>query len=86
MDKETELIIKWLNENGHAKVTSKIIPLDNGNFRPVVDVIYNCLQQVKKFDLADVGGNEVACDHDYKPIGGGFEKRCSNCNHKTIVE
>jgi hypothetical protein len=43
-------------------------------------------QQVKKFDLADVGGNEVACDHDYKPIGGGFEKRCSNCNHKTIVE
>ena len=43
-------------------------------------------QKVKSVDLADVGGNEVACDHDYKPIGGGFEKRCVKCNYRTVVE
>jgi len=66
---EREQVIKWLNENGHAKVTSKILPLDNGHFRPVVEVIMGCLQQVKKCDLADVGGNEVElCDYcDKRP-------------------
>ena len=61
-----EQVIKWLNDNGHAKVTSKIIPLDNGHFRPVVEVIMGCLEQVKSVDLDSVGGSLLSNLHvDY---------------------
>jgi len=68
-----EQVIKWLNDNGHAKVTSKIIPLDNGNFRPVVDVIMGCLEQVKSVDLDDVGETFNECTTQ---IG---MNRCTSC-------
>jgi len=39
-------------------------------------------QQVKSVDLADVGGNEVECDHNY-PSENGWSihqpQHCSNC-------
>jgi len=85
-----EQVIKWLNDNGHAKVTSKIIPLDNGNFRPVVDVIMSCLEQVNSVDLAGVVGRseQVKCpncelDYDKEEIEM-FRGLCESCRDRAF--
>ena len=35
-------------------------------------------QQVKKFDLADVGGNEVACNHNFNRVSD-CQIKCDKC-------
>ncbi len=40
-------------------------------------------EPVKTCDLADVG---ELCDHDYKPLGCGFDKVCVKCDKKVSIE
>ena len=48
-----------------------------------VDEWLDCRQQVNSVDLADVG---ESCDHDYKPLGCGFDKVCVKCDKKVSIE
>ncbi len=56
---------------------------DNFQVRMMEEYAKYYHEQVKKCDLADVG---ELCDHDYKPLGCGFDKVCVKCDKKVSIE
>ncbi len=77
----------YLESIGIKDRTIRVLTFNEKNFM-LTDLMLDYAKlyaesQVKTCDLADVG---ESCDHDYKPLGCGFDKVCVKCDKKVSIE
>lgn len=74
-----DLRTEWCKKKGFNYI-------DFDTLREAEEYILFLESKLEALNIADVGGNEVACDHVWKPIGCGHEKSCVKCDKRIVVE